>query len=70
MMLTTTERAIIQILKVLKVTKETITGIMLTLKDYSHGQNLLMKFLRESDPGDLTEETILHKVDEIAQKKN
>lgn len=61
------EKAIIQILKKLNLDKESVIVIMLQLKGNKRGQNSLMKYLRDSNPNDLTQTNIFDKVMEITQ---
>ncbi len=66
-MLTPTERALVFIMQTLEIAEDSIIGIMLKLKDNEEGQNLLIEFIRNSEPKELTEEKLVHKTWEIVK---
>lgn len=66
-MLTPVEKTLIYVMQVLEIPKDTIIPLMLMLKDNKSGQNTLLDFLKNHNPAELTEETIIRKVAEITQ---
>ena len=65
-MLTLLEENLIETMKTLKIEWETIVGLMLMLKENKVGQSMLMKFLKETNPKELTQRIIVKKASQIA----
>ncbi len=63
--MTKEEKALVQLLKELKQDKQTTTAIILMLREKEHNLNLLIQYLRNTDPKQLTTHNILEKGMEI-----
>ncbi len=62
--MTAKEKAIVKILKTLKINKETVVGIMLTIKKHN-AEDIFLEYLKSIKPETIIENDIMKKVENI-----
>ena len=65
--MTSTEEALMIILKWLKIDKQTAIGIILMLEKKKDGAKLLIDFLKKSNPKNLTQQIIIKEATRIVE---